>query len=91
MTAKRNLKIKTISWPRYSPDLMPLDFSLWANIEKRMAEAAPKGKESQGSFKARLRRVALRTPTAIVRAAVEATRSRAKQIWEAKGRDIARD
>ena len=49
---------------------MPLDFSLWANIEKRMAEAAPKGKESQGSFKARLRRVALRTPMAIVRAAV---------------------
>ena len=30
--AKRAVGIKTIEWPRYSPDLMPLDFSLWTNV-----------------------------------------------------------
>jgi hypothetical protein len=32
MKAKKEAKIKTVQWPRYSPDLMPLDFSLWKNV-----------------------------------------------------------
>jgi hypothetical protein len=88
---KRRLHIKTVEWPRYSPDLMPLDFSLWADISKRVAETAPSGRESVVAFQKRLRRLALQTPEARVRAAVEAMRTRAAQIWKAGGKDIARD
>ena len=91
IAAKRACKIKTIAWPRYSPDLMPLDFSLWNDISSRMDKSAPGGRESAKAFKARLRRTALRTSTTTVRSAVEAMRSRADQIWKAKGKDIARD
>ena len=33
---KKLLKYKIVSLPRYSPDLNPMDFFLWADIEKRM-------------------------------------------------------
>ena len=39
MKAKKECKIKTIKWPRYSPDLMPLDFSLWENVSDHLAGA----------------------------------------------------
>ena len=91
IAAKQHLNIKTITWPRYSPDLMPLDFSLWTDINRRMQKNAPLGRESAVAFKARLRRMALRTSTNTVRKAVEAMRTRAGQIWEAKGKNIARD
>ena len=91
IAAKKLAKIKTIEWPRYSPDLMPLDFSLWTDISKRMQSTAPKGRESMEAFKARLRRMALRTSCKTVVAAFEAMRTRAKQIWEANGGNIARD
>ena len=90
-TQKRLLGIETVRWPRYSPDLMPLDFSLWNDIEKRLAEGAPEGAESVHDFKVRLRRVAIRTPKSHVRAAVAAMRSRAASIWRLKGEDIPRD
>ena len=70
---------------------MPLDFCLWEDINDRMEMNAPKGYESAVAYKTRLRRAALRTSTSIVRKAVEAMRTRAKQIWEAKGKDIACD
>ena len=88
---KKRLHIKTIPWPRYSPDMMPLDFCPWDDINKRMDAIAPAGAESATAFKPRLRRVALRTSSITVRAAVEAMRMRAKAISEAKGKDIARD
>ena len=89
--AKRSLNIKPIYWPRYSPDLMPLDFSLWNDINRRMGETAPAGLESVVAFKARLRRLALQTSAKTVREAVEAMRTRAKQVWQPRGKDIARD
>ena len=88
---KKRLGIQTLDWPRYSPDLMPLDFSLWADISKRVEAGAPRGKETVDEFKKRLRRVALQTSGARVRSAVEAMRTRAAQIWEHAGKDIPRD
>ena len=83
--------IRTVAWPRYSPDLMPLDFTLWEDIENRMIASAPSGVESVDAFKARLRRVAMRTPPSRIRAAVAAMRTRATSIWAAKGKNIPRD
>ena len=88
---KKHLHIKTIPWPRYSPDMMPLDFCLWDDISKHMDATAPAEAESATAFKARLRRVALRTSSTTVCAAVEAMRMRAKAIAESKDKDIARD
>ena len=91
IAAKQAAHIRTLPWPRYSPDLMPLDFSLWRTIEDAMDKCAPKGRESAAVYKARLRRVALRTPTSVVRKAVEAMKKRAQMIYNAGGKDIARD
>jgi hypothetical protein len=89
--AKDKVGIKTVEWPRYSPDLMPLDFSLWKNIELRMAGSAPSGRESVADYKIRLRRTALATPTAYVRKVVGHMKERAKLIWLADGGNIKRD
>ena len=70
---------------------MPLDFTLWADISKRMAAAAPKGRETIAAFKMRLKRTALATPKATVRKALIAMRQRAAMICQAKGLDIAQD
>ena len=70
---------------------MPLDFCLWDDISKRVAASAPAGTESIDAFKARMKRIALRTPPSRVRAAVEAMRSRAAKICEREGKDIPRD
>ena len=48
--AKRDLRIKTVEWPRYSPDLNPLDFSFWKQLNRRMDANAPKGFESTHSL-----------------------------------------
>ena len=88
---KKSLNIKAIFWPRYSPDLMHVDFTLWNDINRRMGKHAPVCLESAVAFKAHLRRMALRISTKTVRKAVEAMRTTAKQIWKAKGKNIARD
>ena len=88
--AKEELGIHAMEFPKYSPDLNPLDFYLWDAIERRMrrAKAAP---TSVAAYKARLRRVAMSIPEAEIRAAVLRIKDRAKAVHDAKGRDIARD
>ena len=90
-TAKRQLGLQPIEFPRYSPDLNPLDFSLWWEIEERVARKAPAGRETVEGFKRRLRMTALRLPTDVLRKALLAVRSRAKAVVSAKGDSIPRD
>ena len=88
--AKKDLNIHALDYPRHSPDLNPMDFFVWSEVERRMAKNQPK-KETQVQYKARLRRVAMAIPEALVRSAVGSIMKRAKLVVEAKGRDIARD
>ncbi len=88
--AKKELKISAIEFPRHSPDLNPMDFFVWPEVERRMAKNPPK-KETQAQYKARLRRVAMGIPETLVRAAVMSIRKRAKMVVTAKGGDIKRD
>ena len=67
MRAKKEVGIKTLEWPRYSPDLNPLDFFLWNDIGRRMALNAPVGRETIQEIKARVSRTALRTSKANTR------------------------
>ena len=76
--------------PAYSPDLTPLDFSIWSQIEKKALDTRP-ARESGAAYKARLRRVALGLPRPAVRKAVESICARAQAIFEADGRNIKRD
>jgi transposase len=85
------LGIETVVFPRYSPDLNPLDYCLWAEIEKRVLANSPKTPETVAAYKRRLRLTALRLPAAFVRKAVEAMPKRIKAVIDAKGQNISCD
>ena len=91
VAAKVDLGIKAIVFPRYSPDLNPLDFSLWDQIQAKMAQKGPRRVETVTEYRARLRRTALRMPQAVVEKAVQAIKARAAAVVAAGGKDIARD
>lgn len=89
--AKKASGIVPIEFPKYSPDLNPMDFFLWADIERRMVRTAPTGDESVKAFQKRLRRTALRTSRVLIEKAVDSIKKRAAAIYKAKGWHIARD
>ena len=88
--AKGANHMRTATQPPYSPDLNPLDFSIWAAIDKK-ALAGHKAGEGMAAYKARLRRTALNMPRAEVRKAVEGIKTRAHAIFAADGGNIRRD
>jgi transposase len=90
-SAKQSLHIETLEYPRYSPDLNPLDYSLWHEVERRTLESAPKTKETVDSYKERLWKTALGLPKAVVLKAVEALPKRARAVVDAGGDNIPRD
>ena len=52
VAAKAELGIEAKTFPRYSPDLNPLDYFLWHEVEERMAKNCPGGQESAKDYKA---------------------------------------
>lgn len=89
--AKKELKIKPIPYPRYSPDLNPLDYYLWNEVQRRMLLQTPKKQESKQDYMVRLRKTAFAIPQAEIRLAVASLRKRAKAVYDAEGGDIPRD
>ena len=91
VAAKQDAGIETLQFPRRSPDLNPCDFSLWEEIENRLAaQAAPRQEPAQG-FKARLRKTAMSIPEPVVRKMVQAIKGRAQSIYDHNGGHIPRD
>ena len=90
--AKKELGFRVMSLPRYSPDLNPLDFFLWKDIEGRMTESAPKSrKEALDEFKMRLRKTAFATSRVLIAKAVGAMKKRIAAVYAAKGGHITMD
>ena len=89
--AKHDLNITPLDYPPYSPDLNPLDFFLWAELERRMSAKTPRGSETVSRYKNRLRRTSMSIPENIIRKAVESLHRRAAAFVQAGGGDIARD
>ena len=89
--AKQELKIRTMDYPKHSPDLMPLDFFVWSEIDRRMALQSPPKNESADQFKTRLKRTALAIPECVIRKAVLSIKKRAQAVVDANGGDIPRD
>jgi hypothetical protein len=88
--AKRETGITAIRFPRHSPDLNPLDFCIWNEIERKMVALTDKPM-SVKDYDAKLRRVARTVPAATISNAVRSIRTRAKAIAKASGHNIARD
>lgn len=90
LEAKAEVKIEAVPYPRYSPDLNPLDFHVWEAVEKRMV-ASLHGPISIKAYKARLRRIAMALPKDEIYKAVSAMHRRAAAVVAAKGGDITCD
>ena len=90
-SAKAELGITACPFPRYSPDLNPLDFAIWDEVERRMIKNAPKKVETVAEYKKRLRLTALRLPSEFVSKAVCSIPKRMKAVVEAKGGNIKCD
>lgn len=89
--AKKEVGMKELSLPPYSPDLNPLDFALWRTLETRARESVGKRTLTVKEYKATLRRTALRLSAKIVGKAVEGMRGRIGRVFDAAGGNIERD
>ena len=89
--AKEEMGIAAMSFPRYSPDLNPLDYFVWQEVESRMTKNKPKKLESVDVFKKRLRRTALGIPESVIRKGLENMKKRIQNCWENDGKFIKWD
>ena len=88
---KAELKIQPIEFPTYSPDINPLDYALWTEVERRMSKQVPPRIESMADFKCRLRRTAMNIPKAVICKMLRGMKRRMQSIYDAGGGHIARD
>ncbi len=72
---KEKVIIKPVCLQRRSPDLNPLVFDLWSEIERRMTFHSPKVKETKAAFKA----------------PPQGRLDHSQAIYDAKGHDIEMD
>ena len=83
------MSIEPIEFPPYSPDLNPLDYFLWSEVNRRMAL---KDKlESKLAYMARLRRTAMSIEPPLIKKAIAQMKDRAQAICDNKGGDISLD
>ena len=83
--AKVELGISPIEFPAYSPDLNPLDFSLWTEVEARMKSGRAPAHETKEQYLVRLRRTAKSIPEAVIRKMLSDIKPRAESIYENRG------
>jgi hypothetical protein len=89
--AKKAMKIKPIVFPAYSPDLNPLDYFLWSEVERRMASQTVRKNESLEAYKSRLKRTAMSIPSSLIKQAVGKMKPKAAEIVAAAGGRIQSD
>ena len=89
VSAKRSAGVTVVSLLRRSPDLNPLDFSVWNEVNTRMRhqEAAwPSGRhETRAAYLQRLRRTAMNLPSGFIDKAIGALADSCKLLVKAKG------
>jgi DDE superfamily endonuclease len=92
ITAKAAEKVKVLCLPKRSPDLNPLDYGLWAEINKRMRRQEQKYAttkiESTQQYCARLRRTAMTLPASYLKPLVSSMKRRLADLRQAGGRDF---
>jgi len=89
---KASKNINVLEIPRRSPDLNPLDYGFWAEVNARMRKQERKfaagRRESLTAYAARLRRTAMRMPSQYLQALVRSMKIRCVALKDAKGRDF---
>ena len=92
IAVKKDLKYKIMSLPPSSPDLNPLDFCIWADIERRMKKGGPKrGAEAFAKYKERLRKTAMSTSPAMITKALASMPKRILAVYNEQGNHIEMD
>lgn len=89
--AKVELGIVPLPFPTYSPDLNPLDYALWDEVDRRMQKPGARGQESAGQYMARLRRTALSIPQVIIKKMLSDMKLRTESVYVNHGGHIPRD
>ena len=84
--AKKDVSIVALAFPRYSPDLSPLDYFFWQEVEARMAKGEPSVLETTDAFKARLRRTARGVPECVIRKGVADMKARLVDCYSNGGK-----
>ena len=88
VAAKRASKIDVFEMPCRSPDLNPLDYSIWSELNKRMRAQErtwKTKKESRDQYVARLKRTAEGLDRAFVDDAIGNLAVRSERLYQAKG------
>ena len=88
---RKELKITAVAFPKYSPDLNPLGYFVWAEVSRRMASQSPPARESQIAYKSRLRKTAMGIPASTIRAVVGKMKAKAAEVVKSKGGRIQSD
>ena len=90
--AKMAAQIKTFPIPKRSPQLNVLDYSVWAEINRRMRAQEVRwssGKrESRAEYLTRLRRTAKRLPANFINKSIRNMKVRCQRLFKAKGHHI---
>ena len=88
--AKTESGINTFAIPKRSPDLNPMDYSIWSEINRRMRRQELKWtrnkRETRAQYLTRLRRTATNLPSSFITKAVGDMRRRCKLLLAAEGR-----
>ena len=88
LAAKRASKTDACEIPCRSPDLNPLDYSIWAEVNRKMREQEANWrskKESHEQYVARLQRTAQGLDRAYVSDAIGNLAVRCERLYQAKG------
>ena len=87
--AKIAVKLNVFQIPKHSPDLNVLDYSVWAEVERRMRRQEKQWKdnkwETRAQFEARLDRTAKSLPSCFIEKAIGDMVRRCDLIYKAKG------
>ena len=87
--AKHALGVRVLEFPKRSPDLNPLDYSFWSNVNSRLRQQEQKFdddyNEPRGEFIKRLRRTVLRTPRRTLLGMVRNMKRRCELLKAARG------
>ena len=92
IAAKAANKIDVLELPRRSPDLNPLDYGFWADLNKRLRrqeQRFPKNKvERKEEHLQRLRRTAMNFSPDTLSKLVQSMQRRCRALLAARGRDF---
>lgn len=85
IAAKKNAKIFSMLLPPRTPSLMPLDYSIWSAIAKKLLDGAPETTETKENFLKRLRKVAKSLPKGYVQSVILRMKANLMALVDARG------